>query len=410
MRAALRWQKGSDRRLTSFGTLLLVLLTAGAARAQDPDTPPPGTIVLGPVRLAPSLVIKDMGVDNNVFNESVNPKSDFTVTVTPRAEVAFRARRLRTTYATSTDYVYYRKYSSERGSNVAAAARVELDLGRFRPYATAEGVNSRSRLNPEIDERARHRDVTYGAGIGVNVASRTHLLFSGVRSRMAFDPGEEFRGVELRRSFDGRRQTISGGIGLDVTPITRFTLLVSREQQRFELSPFRNSNTWRVTPGLTFSPTGVLTGSASVGYRHFQPLSPLLPAYSGLVSAVGVGATIYGRHLVQVQANRDVQYSYEDAAAYYVGSTLGLIWTYSVAGPFDVRATGARALMDYRDVTAAAGRDTVTSYGGGVGYRFSNRARLGVNVEWSRRLSDRAENRTYRNHRVFAGLTWGSTQ
>ncbi len=398
------------RRQRLLPLALLVALAPVCARAQDPDTPPPGTVVLGPMRITPSLVVKDMGVDNNVFNDSVDPKTDFTFTITPRADVGFRMRRLRLGFNSTTDYGYFRKYRTERGINAASTVRADLDLGRIRPYVSAEGVDTRSRLNTEVDTRARHRDVTYAGGVAVLVGSRTQLLLNSARATMSFDPGIEFRGVELRRSFDGTRTLVSGGFGLDVTPITRFTMLVTREQQRFELSPERDANTWRVTPGLTFSPTGLLTGGAAVGYRRFQTLSPLLPDYSGFVSNVSIGATLYGRHVVLAQAIRDVQYSYEDAAAYYLGTTLGATWTMTVVGPIDVRGTTARSVMDYKTRSEELGQDTTLTYGGGVGYRFGSKARLGINVDWWRRESDRSTERRYRNHRVFAGLTWGTTQ
>ena len=398
----------SARASIVSAVFLLGASLAVPAAAQDPDAPPPGTIVVGPARVTPGLAIKDLGMDNNVFNDAVDPKSDFTFTLTPRLELGLRARRVRTTLATATDYVYYRKYDTERGANLQASAKIEVDLGRLHPYVTAEGVNTKSRLNTEVDARARHHDVTYGAGIDVNVASRTHLLLTASRMTVAFDPDQAFRGVDLRDSFDGRRDTVGGGMAIDVTPITRFSLLVTREQQRFDESPLRDSDTWRVTPGLTFSTTGLLRGSASVGYRRFHPRSPLLPDYSGLVSSVGIGATIYGRNDLQATANRDVQYSYEDATAYYVGTTLGVTWTTRVAGPFDVRGTANRGVMNYTDVSALAGRDVVRTLGGGIGFRFGQRARLGVNLDWSRRESDRSADRTYRNHRIFAGLTWGA--
>lgn len=389
------------------GCLACVPLAASAQTPDDP--PPPGTAVLGPVRLTPSLVIRDMGVDNNVFNEAEDPKSDFTFIIAPRVDVAFRARRLRLTLGTVTDFVYFKEYESERSTNGSADLRLEFDLGRLRPYVSARGVNTRSRLNAEVDTRARHHDVTYGGGVSFAVASRTRLLFNAATTGVEYEEGTEFRGEELKASFDGRRDTLDGGFSMDLTPITRFSVLVAREEQRFHLSPDRDSNTWRVTPGLTFSPTGLVTGSASVGYRHFHPLSPALPDYSGLVSAVSVGATIYGRHHVQGLANRDVQYSYDDATDYYLGTTFGLTWTILVAGPVDMRGTGTRNIMDYRNVSEPTGRDVMNTYGGGVGYRFGSRARVGFNVDWSRRDSDSSPERRYRNHRYFFGLTWGTT-
>ena len=75
-----------------------------------------------------------------------------------------------------------------------------------------------------------------------------------------------------------------------------------------------------------------------------------------------------------------------------------------------MRGTAGRYLMDYATGgVATSGNDTTTSYGGGLGYRFTNRCALGINAEWIRRDSTRSADRAYRNHRVFVGLTWGTT-
>jgi hypothetical protein len=383
-------------------------IAAAAASAQDPDAPPPGTLVLGPVRITPGLVIRDMGVDNNVKNESVDPKSDFTFAVAPSANVAFRMRRLRASYDLTTEYVYFHTYEEEGGVNTSSLARIEFDLGRLRPYATAQGVDTKTRLNREVDARARHHDTTYGAGASMRVAARTQVLFNASTGKVAYDPGEEFRGVDLSTSFDGRREMMEAGLGFELTPITTLKMMTTREQQRFELSPDRNSNTWRLAPTLQFTPDGLLTGSATVGYRRFDMISPLLPDYSGVFAAVTVGASIYSRHQLQANVSHDVHYSYDQTTLYYLSTATGFTWTTVVAGPIDVRATASRSVMDYRgEGTTDAGEDLFVTYGGGVGYRFTPRARLGVDVDWSHRESSRSAEREYRNHRLFAGLTWG---
>ena len=385
----------------------VVVLGSGVAVAGQ-DTLPPGTLTLGPVRITPSLLLQDMGVDNNVFNEPVDAKSDFTFTITPRADVAFRMRRLRLAYNLATDYVYYHKYTSERGTNASSSARLDFDLGRFKPYGTIQGLNTKSRLNSEVDTRARHRDVTYGAGVAFRIASRTDIVVDGTQAKVAYEPDEEFRGVDLEQSFNGRRRTVDAGLAVTLTPITTLTMLVEREERRFQLSPDRDSTAWRVAPTFTFSPTGVLSGSASVGYRRFTPESPTLPSYTGVVSTVNIKATIYTRHEMRAQFSRDVQYSYDLDNDYYIGTGGTLTWTWLLIGPIDVRATGGRYLMDYRG-GPLADSDTSTTYGGGVGYRFGKAARLGANIAVSRRDSKISPERNFRNQRIFVGLTWGIT-
>jgi hypothetical protein len=391
-----------------FGSLALMSARPAWARQQS-ETYPPGTLTLGPMHISPSIVLKEAGVDNNVFNDATNPKNDWTFTLVPAATVALRVRRIKLNYVASTDYVYYHTYTSERGLNTSSSGRVDLDLGVLKPYALIQGVNSRGRPSAEIDVRARHRDLSYTGGFSLRLASRTDLIMSATQGKASYDPGSEFRGVELREVFDGRRDAVDGGVSLALTPLTSFSLTVAREQQRFDLSPDRDSNTWRISPTFTFSPTGLVTGRATFGYRKFTTLSPSLPDYSGFVSAVAVGATIYTRHQMQLLFNRDVQYSYDDTTPYYLGTGGTLTWTTLLGGPIDIRGTGGRYLMDYKTGGSATGNDTTTSYGGGLGYRFSNRLRVGINAEWTQRDSTRSADRAYRNHKVFLALTWGTT-
>jgi hypothetical protein len=400
----------SPRSQRAVLALLILLLAPPAVSAQqdEPEQLPPGTIVYGPLTLTPSLVIKDMGRDDNVFNEAVDPKSDFTFTLTPRASVGLRARRIRLTYVSTLDYVYYESYASERGANLTSEARVDVDLGRLRPYVSLTGTNTRNRLNPEVDARARHHDQIYSAGAAVRVLSRTNLLLSGRHGAIEYEPDETFRGVSLEQSFNAQVDGIEGGVGIELTPITTFSVLAQREQQRFDLSPSRDSNSWRVWPMLSFNPTGLLTGTAAIGYRHFDALDPRLSDYSGLVASVTIGATIYGRHQLQSTYLRDVQYSYDPSTPYYVANGGRVTWTTVVVGPVDLRGTVGRSLMHYRGEVDDAGTDTATIFGGGMGYRFSEHARLGLNTEWIERDSDRSADREYRNRRIFASLTWGS--
>src|SRR5262245_16213469 len=47
----------------------------------------------GPFYLDPSVQLKELGVDSNVFNEHADEQSDFTFTVTPKLDVAMPIAR-----------------------------------------------------------------------------------------------------------------------------------------------------------------------------------------------------------------------------------------------------------------------------------------------------------------------------
>lgn len=401
------------RSLLFIAFLTLTMAVPAAAQLTPPPDPDAPVIQVGPFGISPTIMLREVGRDENVFNDRDNPKSDFTFTLVPRAEVVFKPRNLRLAYTAATEYVYYRVYETERATNVSSAVRADVTLGWFTPYVLASGTNTRQRLNDEIDVRVRHRERVYGGGFGIKLGTRLTLGASGRTTRLRFDEtATRFRGEDLSRSFDSDLQSIEGSAGLQLTPFTTVSLVVSREQQRFEIARERDSDSIRVTPTFHFSPEAVLNGSIAIGYRRFEPRGVALPAYSGFVATATIGTTLFNRNRVEMVFGRDIRYSYARDTPYYVATGGTITVTTQLVGPFDVRATGTRHLLAYRanrdtPLAVEPGDDTVTGYGGGIGYRVRDRFRIGLNAEWRGRDSQLSLDREYRNRRIFASLTWG---
>lgn len=398
------------------GLLILLMIAAAAvpaaAQTSTPSDPDLSMIHLGPFAITPSLLLRELGRDENVFNEHDNPKSDFTFTIVPGAEVVFKPRNMRVALQTAVEYVYYQDYEEERSTNRSAAGRADFTLSWFRPYVLASGVTTRQRLNQEIDERARHDERIYGGGFGIKVGTRLTLGGSARLTKLRFDEGSSFRGEDLARSFNGDVRVIDGSAEFMLTAFTTASLVVAREEHRFILAPERDSDSLRITPTFSFSPEAVLNGAIALGYRRFTPRTAALPAYSGFVATATVGTTLWNRHRVETIFGRDIRYSYERDTPYYLMTGVTATDTIHLAGPFDLRVTGTRQLLAYRGnelqaVDSRPGDDTFTSYGGGVGYRVREHFRLGLNMEWSHRDSELSVEREYRSRRIFASMTWG---
>src|SRR4029077_20028981 len=118
--------------------LLLSAVPAGAQTA-DPDT---STVTLGPFGITPSLQLRDVGRDPNVFNERDDPRSDFTLTVVPRFEIIVKPKAMRLTFNSATEYVYYQTYDTERSINRSGAVRADFLLSRVQPYVLASGTST----------------------------------------------------------------------------------------------------------------------------------------------------------------------------------------------------------------------------------------------------------------------------
>jgi hypothetical protein len=180
---------------------------------------------------------------------------------------------------------------------------------------------------------------------------------------------------------------------------------MGRDQERFVFSPFRDSDSTRVVGTVNFQPLALINGIASVGYRRFTPLPHDVPPYRGAIAALNLSYSLLGTTRVSVQANRDVQYSFEFSQPYYLETGVSASIQRQVYGPFDVLArTGAQRLA-YRDRIGAAVEvsnrtDRVRSFGIGVGYRLGTDKRMGFTIDRQNRTSGL-------DRREYSGLRYG---
>lgn len=394
--------------------LAVVALVAGpaatSASAQDADAER-APLKLGPFELWPTLVFRGIGVDANVFNEAENPKRDFTATVVPTLQVVVKPPRTRLSYTTGGEFVYFRKYTDERHVNRTFGATGEIDLTYFRPFASLSAGDLRERPNAEIDLRARVRNRTYTGGVRVPLGPVAAVSVAARRSTSRYDGGERFRGVELASELNSETNGIDASFTLAITPLTTVGLAVSREEDRFDHSALRDSDSLRIAPTISFAPFGYFSGSASVGWRRFDALDPRVADYSGLTAGGTVGVVIVDRYHVETSFSRDVRYSYEASTPTYLWTSgRGTLRT-DLFGGIDVKLTAGRDTMTYRalDSGARVGRDTVVTYGVGVGYNVRDTIRIGVDADFVERTSAEAL-RGYTNNRVFGTLVWGVRQ
>jgi putative beta-barrel porin BBP2 len=387
----------------------VALAPAAAAAQSTPDQQRP-TMRIGPFELRPRLLVSNIGIDYNVFNEHTNPKRDFTFTAAPDLEVSVHPGRLRVAFTSGSELVYFQKYTSERSVNRTIAARADLDLSILKPFISMSSAHTSARPNSEIDVRARHHPRTYTGGTTLKLASRTSMTFTARRSTELYDDEFQFRGVQLSTLLDNKTTAYESSLNLELTPFTTLSLVAGKEQLRFDHAPVRDADSLRITPTVTFSPLGQITGTGSLGYRRFNGLDPSLPDFSGLVSTGAIGLLLGGKYKLDTSFTRDVRYSYEEGLPYYVLTGGRATLAVQTVAALDLRVTGGRESMNYRALPGepTPGRDWVTLYGGGFGYRIANRIRLVVDVEFSHRTSERDAAREYRNKRIVTSVSWGA--
>src|SRR5262249_24759253 len=157
---------------------------------------------------------------------------------------------------------------------------------------TVGSNNTKARYNNEVDARARHTQRDYTAGFTVKLFTRTSAGLTLKESTLDFEDGTTFRGESLPRAFDGRTRGYDASVGVSLTPFPSFSVVYTDELNRFDQAPERNADSWKIMPTISFSPQGLINGTASFGYRKFNALQPGVPDFTGFITHVSVTMTI----------------------------------------------------------------------------------------------------------------------
>jgi hypothetical protein len=392
-------------------TVTVLLAGSSSAVAQSVDEPiERARIHLGRLGLTPSMALTGLGIDSNVFNEFEDPKSDFRFTVSPQLDAWLRAGRSRLHVGGRSDLWYFHRYSSERSADYAANARFEVRGARVLPWFNGSLVAGRQRLGYEIDLRYRGVTGQLEGGVDVRVAGRTRV---GLTARhVNYDhESADFLGSNLREVLD--RST--DGLGLQVkhalTPLTTVVLSGERSRDRFQFTPERDSDSWRVETGFDLSSFALIAGRGRIGYRRFTGTGAALPSYAGVVASVAASSTLAGRTHIEVTTERDINYSWELSYPYYVLTGAMLTVTPQLTPRWDIRGRVGTQHLAYR---AAVGVlelpldrvDTFGVMGAGIGFRIAPDVRIGIDVDRERRESP-VRRRAYEAFRTGLSVTYG---
>ena len=412
----------APRHQRAFTIAAIVCLAASAVEAQPKWTARLDEVRqdvrlhAGPFYVKPTLLLKELGTDSNVFNSAGEEVSDFTFTVTPQAETFVPiARRALLKLTTAADLVYFADYASERSVDPQIIARAEGYLTRLMVFGEAAYLNTRQRPNYEVDVRSRHVEDAITLGTELALTSRFLLTVQGRQSEVRYD-ADDALGTALQRTLNNRRDALQLTARHRLTSLTTIASRFDLFRDRFEYSPVRDSRSYRIMPGVEFRPQALLKGSAYIGYRKFTPeRQDVLPDFDGLVADLGLSYTLLGATSFGATYRRDLTYSYEEFQPFFIDNTVGVSVRRALGQRFDVVGSIDRHRYDYqRTLTADAALpeavqqvDTTWNYSASFGYRLRPESRLAFGVSYWQRDSTTRRFREYDNLRVGLSITSG---
>jgi len=387
-------------------------LVPGKAWAQgSPILPETRPILAGPVTFYPTIALRDTGVDSNVFNDTTGPRGDFTYSVTPRLFVVAPIANTRFIGRGLGSFTDYKTYKDQRSFGGLFDGRYEVVSPGFRPFASLGFADRRERRGYEIDARVRQRQTFASLGLDVDLTAITALTAWATRTTTAWDQNERYLGVGLADQLDYSASSFAGGARLRVTPLTTIVLATEVQQDRFRRSPLRDADSLRIGPSVDFDSSAAITGHIKADYRSFRPRNAAVPGYQGITASADIRYVFRNRVEVNVDANRDVDYSYDPLEPYFLESGGRLTVTQRVIGPFGVIAIGEQRNVHHQQVGGGSAfdgrRDTTSSVGAGLAIQKSKQVRFEIVYERTTRRSSAPGWREYERQQIFASAIYG---
>jgi len=368
--------------------------------------PTAGVLSFGPLKVAPGLIIREIGWDSNVFDEaeSEQPKDDYVAALQPDLSMFTRLRFVKISAYAGSDLNYFKTYTGERSVGHAVRGRVDLLLSRLRPFVAGGQTKTRARANSEIDVRADRKEEELSGGLAFDLSAHSLVYAAAIRTRNSFEDALQ-EGVNLGETMTREGNDYSGGMRTDITPLLALTVFGGFHEDLFAAVPLRNTESYFGTVQLRFAPEGLINGTAAFSYRDLRPVDPQVRAFKGLLGSAALSYSLLEVGRLSLGLSRNLEYSFDMAEGYYLENTVQLAYTHRLLGAIDAQVKGSRAFFDYSaSETVPAHEDTLDIAAGSLGYNLRNRTRVALNYEYSRRRSAELAPRNYERRRVF--LSW----
>lgn len=368
--------------------------------------PTSGVLQWGILKVAPGLVISELGHDPNVFDEKDDPKEDWVFRGTPDLSLYTGVRFARLSAYVGSELAYYNKYKDERSVGREYRARLDIPMSRLQPFIAGGETRRRTRPNGEIDVRAERIEREASGGVSYSLGPRSAVYVATVLYESAYRNAVE-EGIELATALNQRSTTYSTGVRTDLTPLAALTLSAALQEDRFEGLPIRNSDNHIGTASLRIGAEAVLSGTISVSYRDFRPVDPAVKRNQGLAVEAAVSYPFLEIGRIGLMVNRGLEYSFDPAEAYYEETTVNLSYTHRLFNEVDLQARGSKSLFDYGFHEGNPARqDRLDTVGASLGYNLRNRTRVALNYEMARRRSPAFAERNYDRERFYLSWTY----
>lgn len=389
-------------RIATFVAVALLLAVPAAAqsfRPPDPFSKPWETaqVKFGPIYVAPTFELRNVGVDDNVFNDPASPRNDLTGTLGMRSLVGLHfGDAVSFQIVQDNSYIYFRRYRSERSIDNGLSFVLEFRSRVFRPWVRFEKQKTSQRAGLEIDERAERKTPNFDFGVDVTSGFRLGASFAARRSKLRYADTEFYDLTNLSEALDSQSDAYQGFLRYELSDLSDFIVGVDYLRDRFTKSPLRDNDSFYYYAGVRTKTGATIVGSATAGIRQQKHTDPRVPDFKGIIADVDLALVPNEFVRLDLNGGRDLGYSYQEKYPYFVQQTGGGTLTNRFSDHLDVVASARATWLRY-DETMAGLKDPRTDrtvvLGIGTGYFLGGGSgtRLGILFERAQRVSPIAD-------------------
>lgn len=354
------------------------------------------------VTWTPTIALRDVGTDSNVYVVPGDGEGDRTATFTPSVSAKANSRLFAVQFDGILDFVYFEKFIQERSLNRKMNGRIQAELGRISPFVTGTFDNSRERQG-DIDLRLRRRGYSYSGGVAAGVTAKATLEASLTKGRATHDGGALFRGIAIASSLDRRSENLNAGFRYALTSLTNLALDFARVRDFYDDDPLRNTVDQRLFATLMFAPDAVIRGRLLVGYHRLRVKQGV--PFKGILADVNIGYTFKESSRLNLRYYRDTNVSFD--SPFNLQTQYGIDLVQDIAGPLKATAGISRQNTRHSEnvfINQIRRLERYDSYAVGLAFYWSTSIRSALAYDFQRRRSSLpAEN--FQRRRLLASVS-----
>ncbi len=287
---------------------------------------------VGPFRLRPVFMIRNVGYDDNVYSSGTDVRrvGDTTAAagVQLNAHLLFRDWLI-LTIVEHPEYVYFTHEKRERSwDNIFAPTLKMLMFNRFALTGAYESTKARRRASSEFDVRADERRKSWGGDFFYETSRQTAIGVSGSVETIRYEDsgGED---SPISRALNRREKSLTFETYYRVFSDSSFFISGGRTAYEFEnpATRWRDSRSTQISSGIRFPAIGRVRGTLSLGYKRLSPVIPGKKPFSGLIGNTEISVRT-GALSFRGAFARDSIFSFDAENIYFAENRWGLGLSY----------------------------------------------------------------------------------